>query len=211
MLPQRPAEKALNGAEGAAPAAAQRLPCLSSNNCTELPPGIPADVLESHRKLQPNHKKTAALLGWSVKALCESKGLANIGFQTFTFEENVTDPKEAQRKWHSLRTHVLTPRGLEYIRVFERQKRGAVHYHLLVALPVDIQTGADIRAIRKGDYRTASKALRAEWAFWRKTARRYGFGRVNLQPIASTAEAIASMWLVFGFPPRKPNGNKSNA
>ncbi len=79
---------------------------------------------------------------------------------------------------------------MEYIRVFERQKRGAVHYHLVVALTVDIRTGADIEAIRKGDYRTASKALRAEWAFWRKTARRYGFGRVNLQPIASTAEAI---------------------
>jgi hypothetical protein len=48
-----------------------------------------------------------------------------------------------------------------------------------------------VDAIRKGDYRTACRHLRDEWAFWRSHAKLYGFGRVNLQPIKSSAEAIS--------------------
>jgi len=32
--------------------------------------------------------------------------------------------------------------------------------------------------------------LRGEWAFWRKTAKKYGFGRTELMPVKSTAEGI---------------------
>jgi hypothetical protein len=32
--------------------------------------------------------------------------------------------------------------------------------------------------------------LRREWAFWRTTAKKYGFGRTELMPIRSTTEAI---------------------
>jgi hypothetical protein len=63
----------------------------------------------------------------------------------------------------------------------------------LIALDADIRTGVDFEAFRKkprGDYRSASRALRDEWSFWRATAPAYGFGRTELLPIKSTAEGI---------------------
>jgi hypothetical protein len=72
----------------------------------------------------------------------------------------------------------------------ERQKSGRIHYHLLVVLGADIRTGVDFEAFGRGDYRTASKALRDEWSFWRRTAKAFGFGRTELMPVRSTHEGI---------------------
>jgi hypothetical protein len=47
------------------------------------------------------------------------------------------------------------------------------------------------RRMVRGYAMTASPALRAEWAFWRATSRKYGFGRVELLPVMSTEEAVA--------------------
>ena len=91
---------------------------------------------------------------------------------------------------NSLTTHVLRPHYGRCIRVIERQKSGRIHYHLLVAVGSDIRTGCDFEAFARGDYRTAGPALRAEWAFWRSTAKKYGFGRTELLPVRSTTEAI---------------------
>ena len=55
----------------------------------------------------------------------------------------------------------------------------------------DIQTGFDFGAVQRKDYRSANSHLRAEWAFWRKAAPLYGFGRTELMPIKSSAEGIA--------------------
>jgi hypothetical protein len=60
----------------------------------------------------------------------------------------------------------------------------------LVNVGADIRTGFDFHAIKKHDYRSASLALRSEWAFWRRTAKLYGFGRTELLPVISTAEAV---------------------
>lgn len=38
--------------------------------------------------------------------------------------------------------------------------------------------------------KSATEDLRREWAFWRRTAKKYGFGRTELVPIRSTEEAI---------------------
>jgi hypothetical protein len=59
-----------------------------------------------------------------------------------------------------------------------------------VVLPDDIRTGFNFDAVHQGDYRTAGAALRSEWAYWRNTARAYGFGRTELLPVRSTSEAI---------------------
>jgi hypothetical protein len=91
---------------------------------------------------------------------------------------------------NSLTTNVIRPRYREAIRVYERQKSGRIHYHLLVAIGRDIRTGVDFRALENQDYRSAGPALRAEWAFWRRTAKLYGFGRTELLPIIDTAEAL---------------------
>lgn len=168
------------------------LPCLSSNNSTEhLGKPDKKDPLADLGRLKGNHKRTAEALSQNVQWLAGLVGVQKLGFLTLTFADKVTCRKEAQRRYNSLLTHVLRPRYLYVIRVMERQKNGRIHYHLVVALEHDIRTGFDFEGIAKKDYSTASKELRAEWAFWRKTAPKYGFGRTELLPVKSTAEGIA--------------------
>jgi len=171
------------GGPGAAGGAA--LPCLSSNICTAV------REIGRLRTLQPGHKKTADLLAKAVEEMCRRHGIERVGFLTLTFADHVKDPKEAQRRWHSLRTHVLKPRYGDVIRVIERQMSGRIHYHVLVALKDDVRTGADFDAFAKRDYKSANAALRAEWAFWRKTAPRFRFGRTELLPVKSNAEGLS--------------------
>ena len=45
--------------------------------------------------------------------------------------------------------------------------------------------------MEQGNYSSANAYLRSEWAFWRVTAPKYGFGRHELMPVKSTADAIA--------------------
>jgi hypothetical protein len=131
-------------------------------------------------------------LAFNVKELCRKYGVERVGFFTLTFADHVTCPKEAQRRFNSLASRVLNARYPERIRVFERQKSGRIHYHLLVVLQEDIRTGADFEAFERGEYLTANKYLRSEWAFWRKTAKAYGFGRTELLPVKSTADGIGA-------------------
>jgi hypothetical protein len=165
------------------------LPCQDSHNSTEgcteggsKPQEIPCFTSSA--------KRTALALQLNVQAMCERHGISQVGFLTLTFSEHITDPKEAQRRMNSLTTHVLRPRYGEVIRVIERQKSGRLHYHLLIALGHDIRTGVDFAALERCDYGSASPALRAEWKFWRDTAKKYGFGRTELLPIRSCTEAI---------------------
>lgn len=166
---------------------AEALPCLSSNNSTEA--GQETQLLGSFC-LSAQQKKSAAALAWNVQSMAEKHGIERLGFLTLTFSDHVLCPKESQRRWNSLRTHVLSHRYADHIRVFERQKSGRIHYHLLVVMPSDIRTGVDFSAFMDDDYRTAPKALRDEWVFWRKTAKAYGFGRTELLPVRSTEEGI---------------------
>lgn len=135
-------------------------------------------------------KKVALALSWNVANLCRTHGVERVGFLTLTFADHVTDAREAQRRFNSLATHVLRKRYPAHVAVLERQKTGRIHYHLLVVLPDDIRTGIDFDSIAQGDYRTANKPLRLEWAFWRKTAPLYRFGRTELLPIKSDADAL---------------------
>lgn len=172
--------------QGAAP-----LPCLNSNISNETPQGDPDVAIKSLPKLSTQHRKSAFVLKESVHLLAEKHGLENLGFLTLTFRQHITCPKEAQRRFNSLVTGVIKPRYLEYVGVLERQKSGRIHYHLLVVLTQDIRTGFDFDGIAARDYSSASPGLRSEWAFWRKTAPAYGFGRTELLPVKSTIEAMA--------------------
>ena len=108
-----------------------------------------------------------------------------------TFADNVTCIQEASRRFDILRKQVLNVRYKSYIRVIERTKKGRIHFHVLVALNADIRTDFDFEGIANCDYRSANQALRDEWAFWRKNAKIYGFGRTELLPIKSTSEGIS--------------------
>jgi hypothetical protein len=158
---------------------ASPLPCPpKSNNCTG-PSAFPSSA-----------GRTAYALAVNVADAVERWGIEKSGFLTLTFADHVTCPREAQRRLHSLTTHVLRPRYGGAVRVFERQKSGRIHYHLLVNVGADIRTGFSFSAAERCDYRSASPALRAEWAFWRRTAKLYRFGRTELLPIMSSAVAV---------------------
>ena len=175
------------GARSAPPPAA--LPRLNSNNCNEAP--IPAHLRESYNRLSTNHRKTAFNLSRAVARLCKTYGIERVGFLTLTFADHVTCAKEAGRRFHSLRTGVLSTRYRESICVLERMKSGRIHFHLLVVLPDDIRTGFNFTEAASGVYTSASTRLRAEWAFWRRTAKDYGFGRTELLPVKSNEDGLS--------------------
>lgn len=143
------------------------------------------------RSLSGAHKKTAQALSWNVAYLGKKYGVDRLGFLTLTFADHVTDAREASRRFNSLATHVLKKRYGEYIRVLERQASGRIHYHLLVVLDADIRTGFDFDGVAKRDYSSAGQRIRLEWAFWRKSAKAYGFGRTELMPVKSNSDALA--------------------
>jgi hypothetical protein len=179
-----------SNAEGAADASARSagasaaLPCLNTNNCNE-------GKKESLSHLSAGHRKTAYALKVNVLLMIEKHGLEKIGFLTLTFSRHVVAYKVAQKALHSLMTGVIRSRYAEYIVVMERMTSGRIHYHLLVVVAVDIRTGFDFAAVKRGDYRSASAYLRSEWKFWRETAPKYGFGRTELLPIKKTAAGVA--------------------
>jgi hypothetical protein len=144
-----------------------------------------------HKQVGGNGYKSAKKLEVNIKVMAEKFGLERLGFLTLTFAEHITCPKEAGRRFHSLATNVLNARCLAWVSVFERQKSGRIHFHVLVALRNDIRTGVDWKQFGEGVYRSAGPVLRSEWAFWRNTAHSHGFGRTELLPIRSTEGAIA--------------------
>jgi hypothetical protein len=60
-----------------------------------------------------------------------------------------------------------------------------------VVLPGDVRTGFNFKEAESGVYTSANALLRSEWAFWRKTAPRYGFGRTELLPVKSNEEGLS--------------------
>ena len=176
------------------------LPCLFSNNSNENEKisGSEEPDFEQidarFKALQNLDRKRAFALGENCRYFIEKHGIERIGFLTLTFLAMIVDPKEAQAMFNSLATGVLRPMFGDYVRVIEphrKKRRGAIHYHLLVACPCDIRTGFDFDAIRRRDYRSASPGLRSIWARLRNRLPGYGFGRSELLPIKSTAEGAA--------------------
>jgi hypothetical protein len=171
----------------------EALPCLYCNNSIQTPSEAPTVPVE----FPAGARRTAFALQTNIVALVLRYGIEHIGFLTLTFSDHVIDSREASRRLNSFLTNVLRPRYRNIIAVMERQKSGRIHYHLLVVLDADIRTGVNFFATCppkgsgvKPDYRTAPAALRAEWVFLRHQAKLYRFGRTELMPIRSTAEAI---------------------
>lgn len=151
--------------------------------------------------LSPYHKKAAQTLYLNVSRLIkEAKSLNNVGLLTLTFAENITDNSEASRRFDIFNTNFLLkdPRFGTKITVKEPQVKrgikngdsGAWHYHILITLSEDIRTGIDFEAIAKRDYRSANQYLRTLWKDIRKACKLYGFGRPELLPVKSNAEAM---------------------
>ena len=185
------------------------LPCLRINNSNEgacedkkAVGSCPASVVPSWVRKSEFKVKT------EVMALFQKYPIERIGFLTFTFADDVQCHKEATKRLNSLITGVLRERYAQCIRVSERQSSGRWHFHLVVVCQQDIRRGVDFQAIKERRYKDgANSALRAEWAFWRKTAKNYGFGRTELLPVKKTGEALAAYvakYISKGFAYRQP-------
>jgi hypothetical protein len=92
--------------------------------------------------------------------------------------------------FNSMRSNFLSKHFGEYIRVFERQKSGSIHYHLLIDCRMDIRTGLDFEQIEKRNYKSANGSIRELWKLLRDNLPAYGFGRSELLPIKTTPQAM---------------------
>lgn len=184
-----------------ASASAERaLPCLNSNNCIEtansgeikqLPSQYENRKADTLNEFSTSYKKSTTSLEMNVKAFIEAFGLNKVGFLTLTFADDVTDPKEAQRRFHSLRTNFLKRHFPEYVCVYERTKKGRIHFHLIVNTRVDIRRCLNFREIAAGRYSSANPALRQLWALLRENVHKYGFGRTELLPVKTNSKGLA--------------------
>jgi hypothetical protein len=141
--------------------------------------------------------------------MSETFGHDRIGFLTLTLGDvdaggryrNLRDRKEAQRRFHSLLTNVVAKRYQCGVIVTERHFNLGLHFHLAVLCAADVRGQIDFAAcfppkgvggkpMHKPDYSTANEAIKREWAFWRRVAKLYGFGRHQLQPMRENGEAL---------------------
>lgn len=165
------------------------LPCLKRNNCTEDPA---ADRLA---RALAYSLRGAYGLELNARELCK-RGLERIGFLSLTLADQLywwdkTDWREAQKRFHSLRSHVLKELFEDWMVVLEPQKSGRIHWHLLVVCHENIREGINFAEIAQKNYRSANPALHKLWTILREKMPEYGFGRHELLPIKTTGEAIA--------------------
>jgi hypothetical protein len=78
-----------------------------------------------------------------IEAMARMFGLNHIGMQTLTIRENVTDGREFNKRFKSISTNIFPKLYQAWIRVCERQQRGAWHVHVIVATKADIRGGTD--------------------------------------------------------------------
>lgn len=191
---------------------ANPLTCLYSNNSTESSNfKATDDALRAVNLLTNYHRKQAHTLTFNVqRCIDQALSLGHVAFMTLTFKENLVDFKEASKRFDSFNTHYLknSPYFLHWIRCTERQKRGAVHYHLLIQTSENVSDGFNWDrydwwlAARDKWYQngkrgqkpilgTGGKFLRFLWKELRTALSKYGFGASELTPLRKNAEAVA--------------------
>lgn len=167
---------------------------LYSNNCIETSETEKENLVKNFIPLlSPYHRKSAHTLSSNVSRLITSApSVGHIGFMTLTFADNVTDHKEASSRFHSFNTNFLLkhPEITHWINTKERQKRGSWHYHLIITLREDIKENFNFEEVAQGNYSSASNYLRTLWRDLREACKKYGFGRSELLPVKSNAEAM---------------------
>ena len=144
-------------------------------------------------KMAKNAKSISLNTAYYVKKF----GIENVAFATITFKENLKDTKEAQRRYNNFTTCVNRKNKFTILtKILEFQKRGAVHYHLLVKTNEGIRGNFDFEAFKKA-YKepknrrkytrvyanSATPHLRHLWGYMRERAEKHGFGRTEIMPI----------------------------
>jgi hypothetical protein len=81
------------------------------------------------RSLPSRLRKKMFALRLRIEWMVETYGIEHVGMQTITIRENVTDRKEFERRFKSIATNAFPKVYVDWLRVFERQQRGAWHAH----------------------------------------------------------------------------------
>lgn len=179
-----------------------------------------SDLEDKHREKASTHKGVVSDKGYSpygarrklrlsmgIEWIVARHGYERCGLLTITFGENLTDWAEAERRFSSFEKNVLSLHCNDWAMVVQQQKRGAIHYHLVVGLTKDIRTGTDIATIKdrslprfvrygKG---VVNENLRQYWkdicfrargdGEWKGGG--YGIGRIELLPFIKSPAAVA--------------------
>ena len=190
-----PRPELIERSEGVGEEGASRLLYLYSNNCIEenSQKARKQQILALCGILSPYHKRQAHTLFANVARLIQlAPSVGHVGFFTLTTKD-ITTKEEFSRRWHSMLSNFWSksPHFGHWQGCFEQQKRGAWHLHVLVILPYDIREGVNFEEFAQRRYKTAPPYLRAVWRDLRGACLRYGFGRHELLPIRSNAEAMA--------------------
>lgn len=177
-------------------------------------------VNQMMKSLPARLKKKMFAIRQRIEWMVRTYGVERIGMQTMTVRDNITDRKEFERRFKSIATNAFPELYLDWLRVFERQQRGAWHAHVVVVTKADIRTGTDVAALNQllkdkrdrkickavyysGIKRLASPNLKAIWKEFRRLCglgefkerrrgRYYKFDACHLLPIISTAQALAA-------------------
>lgn len=162
-------------ASAPAPAGADALPSLKSDNC------IKGNANRSLFVAQGN-------IYWYIRKFGEN----NVAILTPTVSDCLS-AFEFQKMWHSWLTNHLKkifPTGM-YTR--ERQPRsGNWHAHAVVNVGFDIKTGFPFDQVEKRFYANVDSRIREIWKELREAGAKYGFGRIELLPIKYGGAACAN-------------------
>ena len=190
------------------------VPCLFINNVTENESFSAYCKAESkvrsrvkrtiEHPLLSYDQKCAEMLFLNASYLLEN-ALERCAFLTITTPQNLSywtkeGWEEARNRFRSWVGHVG---GLPFVfgsdrrwcRVIEPQRRGAIHWHVLIDTGADIRAGVDFNAFERGDYRSAGKALRGMWSRMRKSAKAYRLGRCEIMPIKADKYEAAARYI----------------
>ena len=149
---------------------------------------------------KPSFDRSHYLLEVTIKNLFLRYSVRRVLFITLTFRYPVTSPARARKRLNSF-LNKFRKRYCSFIRVLGCHKNGGIHYHLLIPVSFDCHDNTRITAWSGALNDSSSKrdrelldamspALRAESDWWTRTSPRYGFGRVQVAPIHSNAEAV---------------------
>jgi hypothetical protein len=169
------------------------LPCLL---LTTAPASLEAveKAIKKLLGLRTQIARKADTLRRNLQDLINRVGIDRIGFMTLTFKRNIRARKVAEKRFHSFATHVLSKLVDEHIAVPERQKRGAMHYHLAVAFSFDIRTGFDFAACSKANLVKKQGYLGGgKWT----PGTEVEYKRLERQYIASANPALKRVWRVI--------------
>ena len=153
--------------------------------------------------------KSAYLLGCTIRNLRHHYHESQLFFMTLTFgsskprKSRPLGSKPRRKKdwqskaWNSLQTNVLRKKGIEWIRVMERNAERQKHFHIILVLPWktvgEVRAGVEARTREKQenvDPYYQGQLLELSTELGRKLPK-YGFGRWNMTPIDSL-DAVAN-------------------